>query len=164
VRLFQESYHGKGQVDGLGAVVKQQLGKEALKTDGPYFDSLNDTYSCFRCAVETLAFDSGTQTDMQCRLKRSERARCKANSRQFYYIDRPTMEQARAKRPAFHAVQGSRSFHCVQSTGTPGEIESRLRHCVCIGCLGRYANSGAEYKLCHHSTVRWLASRDKLQA
>ena len=152
MRLYQESYHGKGPVDGLGAVVKQQLGKEALKTGGPYFDSLNDTVSCFRCAQETLAFDSGTQTDMQSRLRRSERARLNVNSRNLYLIDRHTMEQARAKRPAFHAVQVSRSFHCVQSTGTPGEIESRLRHCLCIGCLGRYANSGAESKVCQDST------------
>jgi hypothetical protein len=144
VRIFQESGHGKGEVDSLGAIVKSFLSEQAVDSKGKYYNNLNRPLECYlACRAELRTFKWKFP---------SELAKQKVNKREFYLVTEQEMEEMRVGRPAFKSVPDTMKMHAVQSTGVPGVIDSKLFHCACTACYhapsaGSYAR-GAAFKGC----------------
>jgi len=128
VRIFQESGHGKGEVDSLGGVTKHFLSEEAVDTKGLYYNNLNRAQECYlACQAKLKDFKA---------LHTSEQDKRKVNKRIFYLVSSEEMENIRVGRMAFKSVPDTMKMHAVRTTGVPGVIESQFWHCACSACYG----------------------------
>ena len=130
-RHFFETSHAKGEQDAAGANVKQRATLAVIRREA----SIKSAKELYEYLKDKFSLPSSTNS------------KTTLNKRVYFYIPlngEGAVDRNRIGR-TFKELKGIRKIHSVKTTSQQCKVKTRLRSCMCIGCLTDMDCENEEY-------------------